>query len=145
MTRKIIIGLVVAVLVFVAGYLAYLRLIGNPAVIAELKDGDGGPRAAKVLLITLPEGTELPVNYLREDGKVFIGVDGLWWREFREGAKPVTLLIRGETLSGQALAILDDPAYTEAVFARLRPTAPTWLPGRMRGVLVEITLDGEEA
>ena len=96
------------------------------------------------MLISLPDGRELPFNYLREGEMVYMGVDGLWWRLFADEAKSVTLLIRGETLTGRARAILDDPAHTTDVFSRLRPTAPTWLPGRMGGVLVEIALDSEE-
>ena len=140
---KILLGIFLALAVLVVGYLGYLRFIGNANVMAELKSGDGGERARKVMIITLPDATELPVNYLREQDKVFVGVDGLWWREFREGPTPVTMLIRGERLTGQALAILDDPDYTADVFSRLRPTAPTWLPGRMKGVLVEIALDAQ--
>ena len=141
---KILLGLILALVVLFAGYYGYMRFVGNPQVIAELKLEDGGARAGKVMLVILPDGQELPVNYLRENATVFVGVDGFWWRQFRDGAQPVSVRIRGETLSGQAVAVLDDPAYTQSVFARLRPTAPAWLPGTMRGVLLEITLDAEE-
>jgi hypothetical protein len=137
---KLLIGLVVTVALVFGGYVLYARLIGNPRVVEELLSNPDGPRADRVMLITLPDGRVLPVNYLREGDTVYVGVDGLWWREFSGGSRPVKLLIRGESLIGHALAILDDPAHTEAVFARLRPTAPAWLPGRMRGVLVEVTL-----
>jgi hypothetical protein len=138
---KILLGFVVALSLLFVGYYAHMRFVGNPQVIAELQGAQGGTRADRVMLITLPDGQELPVNYLREGSTVFVGVDGLWWRQFREAPQTVKLTIRGDRLAGQALAILDDPAYTEAVFARLRPTAPTWLPGRLRGVLLEITLN----
>jgi len=142
---KILTGTVRVVAVLLLGYYLYTRLVGNPAVIDELRADPNGQRAARVMLITLPDGRELPVNYLRESGvegeNVYVGVDGLWWRLFADAAQPVSLLIRGETLTGQARAILDDPAYTKDVFARLRPTAPTWLPGRMGGVLVEVKVD----
>ena len=141
---KILIGLIVVLFLLFAGYYGYLRFVSNPQVIAELKSADGGARAGRVMLVTLPDGQELPVNYLREGGTVFVGVDGTWWRQFRDGPQSVTLRIRGESLSGEARAVVDDPAYTAAVFARLRPNAPTWLPGRMGGVLVEIALDLEE-
>ena len=139
--RKALIGLLLAAALLIVGYYLYMRLIGNARVIEELRGDPTGPRAARVMLITLPDGRNYPVNFLREGDRVYLGVDGLWWRAFRGTAQPVTLLIRGETTSGRALAILDDPVRTEAVFARLRPSAPTWLPGRMRGVLVEVTLD----
>lgn len=140
---KILTGLLVALLVLAAGYIAYLRLVTNPEVIAQLKTPDGGPRADKVMLVTLPDGQELPVNYLREEGMVYVGVDGLWWRQFSEGPQPVKLVIKGEPYVGTGVAVLDDPEHTADVFARLRPTAPTWLPGRMKGVLLEITLAAE--
>lgn len=147
MTRvpKILIGLILGLTLLFSGYYLYARLVGNPQVIQELRTDPNGSRAARVMLITLPDGRILPVNYLREGQMVYIGIDGLWWREFEHGPRPVTLLIRGETLMGKAVAILDDAAHTEDVFARLRPTAPAWLPGRMRGVLVEVTLNGDPA
>ena len=137
---KLFIGLLVALLILAAGYIAYLRLVTNPEVIAQLKTSDGGPRADKVMLVTLPDGQELPVNYLREGDMVYVGVDGLWWRQFSAAPQPVSLMIKGERLVGTGVAVLDDPQHTAEVFARLRPTAPTWLPGRMKGVLLEITL-----
>ncbi len=141
---------VLALLTVAAGsYYAYVRLVGNPRVMTEIRAEPDGERARRVMLIELPDGRTLPVNYLREDDMVYMGVDGLWWRQFREGDTPVELLIRGEVLQGRARAVLDDPERTRSVFARLRPTAPDWLPGRMGGVLVEIrlqaaTLDEED-
>ena len=93
------------------------------------------------MLLTLADGTMYPVNYLKEDPLVFMGIDGLWWREFRGDGAPVTMLIRGEVLSGHAKVVLDDQAYVDDIFARLRPTAPEWLPDWANGKLVVITLD----
>ena len=53
---------------------------------------------------------------------------------------PVTVLVRGETLRGRARAVLDDPAYTEQIFAKLRPDAIEGF-----GTLVEIRLDPSAA
>ena len=141
---KILTGSICAIALLFVGYYLYARLVGNPAVIEELRSDPNGARAARAMLISLPGGRELPVNYLREGEMVYMGVDGRWWRLFADEAKSVTLLIRGETLTGRARAILNDQARTKEVFTRLRPTAPTWLPGRMGGVLVEIALDSEE-
>ena len=49
---------------------------------------------------------------------------------------PVSVLVRGETLSGRARAVLDDPDYTQRVFAKLRPNAIEGF-----GTLVEIRLE----
>ena len=94
------------------------------------------------MLLTFPDGRQLPVNYLREGDKVFAGADGRWWRAFRDGGAPVTMLIQGQTLSGHATLELDDQAYIDDVFARLRPAA-SWVPQWLDAKLVVITLDGE--
>ena len=72
-----------------------------------------------------------------------MGIDGRWWREFVGAGQPVSMYIRGETLTGHAVAKLDDPAYTADIFSRLRPTAPAWLPDWLNGKLVVITLSSD--
>ena len=106
----------------------------------ELRTAPEGERAKKVMLLTLPSGRTIPVNYLREADIVYAGSDGRWWRELRGDGASVALEIRGEALRGHARAIENDPAHTHDVFARLRPTVPSWLPDRLNGVLVEIRL-----
>jgi hypothetical protein len=133
----IIVLLVVAALVLlVAGYVLFMDRFGNPVVARELMEEPDGARARKVMLITLPSGRSLPVNYLREGGMVYAGADGRWWKELVGEGAPVTVLVRGETLAGHGRAIRDDPAYKKRIFAKLRPTA---IPGT--GTLVEIRLD----
>ena len=131
----VIVVLVVAMplMIFVYG-----RMV-NPGVGEELRKDPSGERAQKVMIITLPSGRQIPVNFLREDGRVYAGADGWWWKELREGPHEVTVFVRGETLSGRARAITEQPAYTKDVFNRLRPTA---LPGF--GTLVEILLDPDD-
>ena len=68
---------------------------------------------------------------------VYAAADGGWWDELVGGGSAVTLLIRGETLTGRARAVRDDPAYTQRAFAKLRPNAIEGF-----GSLVEIRLDG---
>ncbi len=132
---------VIGLLILAGGcYYAYMQIVGNPRVMAEVQAEPDGRRAQRVMLIDLPDGRTLPVNYLREDDMVYMGIDGLWWRQFQHGETPVRMLIRGESLAGLARAVLDDPERTRSVFTRLRPTAPDWLPGRMGGVLVEVRL-----
>jgi hypothetical protein len=135
---------VVAVLgaALVAGAFVYYDRIANPRVTSELHEDPHGARAQKVMLLTLPSGRRVPVNYLREDDRVYAGGDGRWWKELVGEGGPVRLWIRGETLTGRGRAVLDDPEYTKSVFARLRPNA---IPGF--GTLVEIQLDepGTEA
>ena len=110
--------------------------LGNPEVVKELIENPQGEKALKVMLLTLPSGREIPVNYLREDGRVYAGADGRWWKELDGERVAVTLLVQGEKLHGRALAIHDAPAYTKDIFSRLRPTA---IPGF--GTLIEILLD----
>jgi hypothetical protein len=134
--------IVVAVLVvLLGGYRLYMGLLGNPRVVEEIRTNPDGARAARAMLLGFPDGRELPVNYLWEGNRVFAGADGRWWRAFTNGGAPVTLLIRGETLRGHAVVVLDDQAYVDDVFSRLRPTVPDWLPDWLNGKLVVITLD----
>ena len=132
---KITLISVVVLLVLVAGYLAYAALIVNPRVEKELRENPDGERARKVMLIKLPSGRTIPVNYIREGDVVYAGADGRWWHELRGQGARVELLIRGETLSGVARAVEDDPDHRADVFSRLRPTAP-----KFTGTLVQVEL-----
>ena len=122
------------------GAFAYYNLIGNDRVAEELCNNPGGERANIVMLLTLPSGRVLPVNYLREGNQVFAGADGGWWRAFRDGDIPVRVMIKGEQFSGNARVVLDDPEYTRGVFSRLRPAAPQWLPQWLNANLIVIDL-----
>ena len=124
-----------------AGYAVYQIQIVNPRVSSELRDNPGGQRAQRVMLLTLPDASTIPVNYLREGDQVFVGADGSWWRTFPDSGAPVSMVILGEQLTGHARAVLDDPGFKTAVFSRLRPAVPKWLPDWLNGVLVVIDLD----
>jgi hypothetical protein len=126
---------VVAVAVLGAGYAVYMVRVANPRVERELREHPNGERARKVMLLTLPSGRTLPVNYLREGDSVYAAADGRWWRELRGQGAPVELLVRGEALVGQARAIEDDPDRRSAVFEVLRPSAP-----KLFGTLVQVDL-----
>ena len=132
------VGVGVVALLLVAMPLVFLvnARVSNPRVERELVEDPGGERARKVMLLTLPSGRTIPVNFLREDCRVYAGADGWWWKELREGSRDVTIFVQGETLEGRARAVLDAPAYEKDVFSRLRPKA---IPGT--GTLVEILLD----
>ena len=127
--------LIFTLLVLVASYLAYAAFITNPRVERELRESPNGERARKVMLLTLPSGRTIPVNYLRDGEVVYAGADGRWWRELRGEGAPVQLLLRGETRAGRGRAIEDDPDHRADVFGRLRPTAP-----KFTGTLVQIDL-----
>ncbi len=114
----------------------YTNSVANPRVLREIKGDPNGSRAKKVMAISLPDGRTLPVNYIEENGMVFAGADGRWWRLLQGEGHSVTVMIRGEERRGMARAITDDPEYTKDVFSRLRPTA---IPGF--GTLVEIRFD----
>ena len=136
--------LLIVLAVLVVAFLALrvlFGLIANPRVAEELRTDPQGERAGIVMLLTLPGGRVLPVNYRREGDQVFAGADGRWWRALREGDVPVTVTIRGETLPGRARVVFDDPEYKRDVFARLRPNVPKWLPAWLDAQLVVIVLD----
>ncbi len=138
---KIVLSVVIVVLVLAGSYLWYARSVVNPRVIEEIRSNPQGERAGIVTLLTFADGKVIPVNYLREGERVFLGADGRWWREFRGEGADVTLHIRGTTLEGHAVVVLDDPDYVKDVFTRLRPKVPKWLPDWLNGKLVVVTLD----
>ena len=132
---KYVLIAMVVLSVLVGGYAVYMNRVANPRVERELRENPDGERAGKVMLIALPSGRTLPVNYLREGDTVYSAADGRWWRELRGEGAPVELLVRGETLVGHGRAIEDDPDHRSAVFDRLRPSAP-----KLFGTLVQIDL-----
>ncbi len=138
---KWVVAGVVCLMVAGIGATLYYQLVVNARVIEALKTFPDGEQAGRVMLLTLPDGKQLPVNNLREGNLVFVGADGPWWRAFKGEGAAVSLLIRGEILVGRAVVVLDKPAYTRDVFSRLRPKAPAWLPDWFNGRLVVITLD----
>jgi len=117
-------------------YWQYMERLANPRIAQELRSEPDGERARRVMLLELPSGRRIPVNYLRENNIVYAAADGRWWSELAEGSHPVEALVRGEVLQGAARAILDDPEKTRDIFLRLRPDA---LEGF--GVLIEIMLE----
>ena len=124
----------------IAGYVAYVTMIGNPRVVTDLKEHPMGERAERAMLLTFPDGKTIPVNYLREDNRVYAGADGAWWRAFDGEGAAVTLLIQGEALKGHAIVELRDQEFIDDVFSRLRPTVPEWLPDWANGKLVIVDL-----
>ena len=131
-----IVGILLSLLLLaVVGIWFYYDSVANPRVVRELMAEPDGERAQKVMLLTLPSGRRLPVNYLREGDRVYAGADGTWWKELGGDGVPVTLLVRGENLTGTARAVRGDPEYTAEVFSRLRPNAIKGF-----GTLVEVRL-----
>ena len=124
-----------ALVVLAVGYGFYVVRFANPRVERELIERPDGERARRAMLLTLPSGRRIPVNYLREGDVVYAGADGRWWKNLVGDGFPVTLLVRGETIHGTARAVLDDPVYTQQVFERLRPNAIEGF-----GTLVEVQL-----
>jgi hypothetical protein len=130
-------------LLLVGGYTLYARTVVNERVVADITNNPEGDRAGIVMLLNLPTGKQIPVNYLRENGKVYAGADGSWWREIAPTGSPVQMMIRGESVPGVARVILDDQATVDDVFSRLRPTVPEWLPDWANGKLIEVRLDSQ--
>ncbi len=139
MTKWIVIGVVCLVLI-VGAVPVFYALMMNPRVERELREEPDGERAQKVMLITLPSGRTIPVNYLRDGDRVYAGADGSWWKELRGEGGRGSVFVRGETLEGHMRAVEDDAELRDRVFERLRPTAPRWA-----GTLVVVELDGEGA
>lgn len=139
MFKWIALGLIVLVVAIVVYRTATIDDT-NAQVAAEIRQNPAGERAARVMLLTLADGRMYPVNYLREDGLVFVGIDGLWWREFVGDGQPVAMHIKGKDYTGHAKTVLNDPEYTADVFSRLRPTVPGWLPDWLNGKLVVIAV-----
>ncbi len=130
----------VTLTLLIVGYGVYVTSIGNSGVVAELKQNPMGERAERAMLLTFPDGKTIPVNYLREDNRVYAGADGAWWRAFDGEGAAVTLLTEGEVLTGHATVALRDQEFIDDVFSRLRPTVPEWLPDWANGKLVIVDL-----
>lgn len=134
-----VLGIVVLCLAALAVALPLGSRVLNSGIVRELREHPDGERARKVMLLTLPSGKRIPVNYLREGQTVYAGADFPWWRELRAEGAAVTVWIRGETLRGRGRAVEDDPARRATVFAKLRPTAPSWT-----GTMVVVELDASD-
>ena len=141
-TNKFLLGAVV-LLVVGAGAMKWRGDTVNARVINEIRLAPFGERARKTMIVTLEDGRIYPVNYFREDGRVYIGIDGLWWRVFQGEGSRVQMEINDQIVAGTGVVILDDPARVDDVFSRLRPTVPEWLPRALNGKLVEIKPDAE--
>ena len=115
----------------------------NTRVMNEIRSDPFGERARKTMIVTLDDGRVYPVNFLREDGRVYMGIDGLWWRVFRGAGSRVQMEINDQVVTGTGVVILDDLSRVDDVFSRLRPTVPEWLPRALNGKLVEITPDAQ--
>ena len=141
-TKRFVVGVVV---LLVVGTVA-MKWRGdtvNTRVMNEIRSEPFGERARKTMIVTLEDERVYPVNFLREDGRVYMGIDGLWWRVFQGEGSRVQMEINDQIVTGTGVVILDDPARVDDVFSRLRPTVPEWLPRALNGKLVEITPDGE--
>ena len=134
---KVIGGLLTLLVSGLVVMFTYANLVANPRVAEGLRADPNGEMAQRVMLLTLPSGRELPVNYLQRDDLVFAGADGGWWRELDgEGWQEVEVYLRGEKLSGRARAERENEELREDVFSELRPAVPL-----IFGVLIVITLD----
>jgi len=70
---KLVLTSIVTLTVLIAGYLSFVAVFANPRVERELREQPDSERARKVMLITLPSGKSIPVNYLREGNVVYAG------------------------------------------------------------------------
>ena len=128
MNKLTIVSILIGTLVALAlGYALYQTYITNPRVVRELLDNPQGKTAARVMLVNLPSGKMLPVNYLYKHEKYWVGADGGWWRELREPGVSLSIIVKGKTIIAQGIAIEDDQQLTDEIFTELRPSAPRWV------------------
>ena len=78
-----------------------------------------------------------PINYFRQDDTVLTTTDSPWWKNLRGGA-PVTLRIKGQTLTGIAEAITDEEGITQGLEELL-----IRFPGYYKYVDVHLQPDGK--
>ena len=107
---------------------------------AELHSEPDGQLSDLVGILTLPDESKIPVNYLHEKKQVFLGADGLWWRDFRGDGAEVVMWIKGNEFKGRALVKLGDSVTKDRVFPIIRPRVPEWLPDFLNAKLVVIQL-----
>lgn len=138
--RSLWVGALITLIVIYVGFSFIPSEETNQRVEREIRDSPDSATAQRVMMLSLPDGRDLPVNYLVEGGLVFVGVDGFWWRQFEGDGKPVRMFIRGKSFRGHAKVIRDRPDYVREVFKRLRPKVPSWLPSWLNGKLVVIEL-----
>jgi len=129
----------ILVLVFLYFYIATV-FVGNPRVMAELQSKPDGQLSDLVGILTLPGERKIPVNYLQEGEQVFLGADGLWWRDFRGDGADVVVWIKGNKFRGRATLKLGDSETKDRVFPIIRPRVPEWLPDFLNAKLVVIQL-----
>ena len=138
--RSLWVGALITLIIIYVGFSFIPSEETNQRVEREIRDSPDSATAQRVMMLSLPDGRDLPVNYLVEGDLVFIGVDGFWWRQFEGDGKSVRMFIRGNSFRGHAKVIRDRPDYVRDVFKRLRPKVPSWLPSWLNGKLVVIEL-----
>ncbi len=104
---------------------------------AELRANPQGDLAQKVMILTLPDGETIPVNYVREDDYVYTGADGFWWCQLRGDGSRVEVYIKGEDLTGLGRAVEHDKERAKEILAKVRPGFERFSPA----VPIEIKID----
>jgi len=74
-----------ALLVVFTAYITFMLFLMDPMVLNEIKAKPASEMASEAIALKFAAGKEIPVNYLKEGNKVFVGADGPWWREFKDG------------------------------------------------------------
>ena len=97
--------------------------IMNPVMTALLRSPGHGMLSRNIMVITFKGRVSgrtysTPVSYIQMDSKVYCFTHAKWWRNMAEGAQ-VELLVRGQKLIGQAVAIADDEDRKAAILGQL--------------------------
>ncbi len=115
----------------------------NKRVAGRLQSSNPGALSKNHLLITF-EGRKsgkhytIPVNYRHTaEGTIVVSTEARWWRNL-EGGADVNLVLAGESVSGHAVPITDDPDKRERYGRSL--TGFTWRWFARSLVIIEIVL-----
>lgn len=123
-----------------AGCATVFEHVVNPPVVEELRSEPHGSRAHRTMLLTLPDGRAIPVDYVRQGDRLYAVSGFRWWRTLR-GGKRVTVFIRGERLTGVGDVFQGDAAVETNMLSRLKMPVLGIPPAWTGGALVEIVLD----
>lgn len=97
--------------------------IMNPVMSTILRSPFHGMLSRNIMVITFKGRVSgrvysTPVSYFQNGEHVYCFTHAKWWRNLADGG-PVELVIRGQKISGQAVAVADDHARKASILEQL--------------------------